>query len=463
MINIPLAKVFSRHPPLAQVLQNPLAQVFSRFSIFTSSTGNRWNKSPDLFRLSARLQTCLQGILDLPLAKVLGSHTNIASFAGFCWKSRSKRKCCKTTKAKSKPRILMGQKGTTIDSAISQHLNFFKTQKMLNKLKKIGWKWFGTRSQKKPLLTPVKNAQGAVVLVDEIMLEHLQSKAPNPTQASLDAMLAKVTYVKMLEGGVYKDKALGKKILLETSDRQTIQALSAGLSILEDPRSFGHCMCLGDHALEFYHYSQRIATIGLHHGVSIRWDAWKYDAHLSDNLKLLYWLAAQGVPEPLLAFQRDQALTEEAEAAFSNWKAQMPDCLTIDENEWMSLQWDTPKYLQALQSAYPDGAQLALVLFAWFGSGNGPWSGYPSYEDLPLQLLLELPTAQLVAALSSTALSKEQLEGGARYFSSWYFCTQKSGDMALIPAELKAQLLAHSLDSSDTDRILRAKNAFYPQ
>ena len=43
------------------------------------------------------------------------------------------------------------------------------------------------------------------------------------------------------------------------------------MRIVEDPSTFGHCMCLGDPAIELYEKRKKVATIGFHHGRSIRW------------------------------------------------------------------------------------------------------------------------------------------------------------------------------------------------
>ncbi len=41
----------------------------------------------------------------------------------------------------------------------------------------------------------------------------------------------------------------------------------------------------------------------------------------------------------------------------------------------------------ALAKEFSDVPQRIRALFAWFGSGAGPWSGFPAYEDVPAHLL----------------------------------------------------------------------------
>jgi hypothetical protein len=43
----------------------------------------------------------------------------------------------------------------------------------------------------------------------------------------------------------------------------------------------------------------------------------------------------------------------------------------------------------ALVNQYPDTHDRILALMAWFGSGAGPWSGFPGYEEIAEKLLRE--------------------------------------------------------------------------
>lgn len=313
---------------------------------------------------------------------------------------------------------------------------------------------------------------------------HPQSNAPDPSQHSLDAMFDQVTRVRVLDGGVSGGKALGKEVLLDVADTESIATLCDCLAIVEDKSTFGHCMCLGDYALEFYAGRRRIATIGLHHGRSIRWDAWKHDALLQDGRRLLTWLADRGATAPLEAYEEDQRRAEEYRQAAIRWQQAMPACLHPYWDQMRASAGNMATFipvpqkgeghqgqaeastggmtplLQALETEYPDLETRVLELFKWYGSGKGPWSGFPSYESAAETLLLEFPTSQLVTALTRHPLTPMHLEGAARYFAGYHFNTQKQNQARQIPQELKQRLLTHSLMSSDEDKIRRAKKAF---
>ena len=115
---------------------------------------------------------------------------------------------------------------------------------------------------------------------------------------------------------------------------------------------------------------------------------------------------------------------------------------------------------KALSEGVPDPRERALALFAWHGSGMGPWSGYPAYENAAEHLLLDLPVPVLIAA-AEAPLDERQTEGAARLFAGWGF--YKRHGRPALPEALGKKLLEHSLQSSDADRTERAKRAFAPE
>ena len=333
---------------------------------------------------------------------------------------------------------------------------------------------------------PVKDKDGNVTgVMDSIMAAYLESKAPDPSQQALDAMLADVTRVKIFDGGMIDDNVLNEKILLEVKDLGFTKALCGCLKIIEDPDTFGHCMCLGDLSMEFYSKKKRLATIGFHHGQSIRWSAWKHDALLQNSQCYLTLLAEHGVTAPLNAFNEDRLREEETKQAWNRWVHAIPSCLKkLSKKTWQKIiEEDTLQPVtDILASAYPDISERLLKLFRWFGSGKGPWTGFPVYEQFAEQILLQYSEKDLLTALTSAPLTENELEGAARLFAGrsfqghsetqvvdqdaigfsemLIFIPKRSGEPTRIPDALKRQLLQHILTSSDDDKIDRAKKAF---
>lgn len=331
----------------------------------------------------------------------------------------------------------------------------------------------------------VTYASGASGVIDTLMLDYMRSRAPQPTQAALDSLLSRVARVRALEGGMANGRPLGNAVLLDTSMEFDLAELKQSLAILDGPG--GHCMCCGGPTLEFLSsQSETLAAIGIHHGRSVRRAAWKDDAELLDGHRLLDWLAQRGVPGPLAEFFEAQQRDEQGRADWLRWQAAMPDCLKqLPTDVWQRVTEtsDLTPVQQALSTEYPDLRTRILAIFRWFGNGAGPWTGFPAYEQLAEQILLQTPVDELVVALQNASTSEEELEGAARFFAGWalanrdskpgvqlppslnysnlvVFLPDRSGEPVSIPVALRQQLLAHCRKSSDEDKKRWAESAF---
>ena len=115
---------------------------------------------------------------------------------------------------------------------------------------------------------------------------------------------------------------------------------------------------------------------------------------------------------------------------------------------------------EALEKEFPDWNVRILRLLEWFGSGEGLWSRYPSYEQAAENLLLTYATSELLAALAGRELTPGQTEGAARLFALSDFSRDRPQDNSLLPPELKRRLLEHCLKSTEKEKRSRAAYAF---
>ena len=331
-------------------------------------------------------------------------------------------------------------------------------------------------------------ADGKEFLLDQATLNYLTSKAPAPNRQSLDAVLFQTRRVRLFQGGSESGQPMTSEVLFETDNGEEISKLRTRLRILEGP--YGHCMCYGGPTIELVDAEgRRLAVISVHHGRSVRWDAWRDDAGLADGRSLLEWMAELGAPEPLQSYEEETRRREAREAARDRWFAAMPPCLS----RFMSTSRHSPIFvafegqgrakepkkavdpqskpralhakdlseqLHALRETYPDGSDCARVLFAWFGSGAGPWNGYPTYERAAEELLMELPLSDMLRALESPQVSDEHLEGAARFFAGPRLTTGRASEAPCLPTGLKQRLLEHAMRSSDPEKRSRAQAAF---
>jgi hypothetical protein len=228
------------------------------------------------------------------------------------------------------------------------------------------------------------------------------------------------------------------------------------------PKEWFHCMCIGTPAVRLYRGDTELALITSHHGRSVRCSLWTSDAMLKDPEKWLQWFDARKMPEPRKEVDDMAARAKQGEISYARWRAAMPKSVRpLWERAIRDESSPNVKPLRAaLAKEFPDTRQRILALFSWYGSGDGPWSGFPAYESAAEELLLDIPTLDLVAAAQTDNLTDTQLEGAARLFGGWDFSQRRPDDRKTLPATLKKKLLDHSLKSKDEDKLGRAKNAF---
>ena len=251
------------------------------------------------------------------------------------------------------------------------------------------------------------------------------------------------------------------KVLFSSTAPKDIAEFNDALTVLP-PKGWFHCMCIGTPAVRLYRGDTELALVTNHHGRSIRCSLWTSDAMLKDPEKWLLWFDARKMAEPRKEVDDMAARAKQGEVSYARWLGAMPKSV---RPLWArATRNETSPNVKPLRSAiakeFPDMRERVLTLFTWFGSGDGPWSGFPSYETAAEELLLDIPTADLIAAVETDNLTVAQLEGAARLFGGWDFSQRRPDDRKTLPAALKKKLLDHSLKSTDDDKLGRAKNAF---
>lgn len=119
--------------------------------------------------------------------------------------------------------------------------------------------------------------------------------------------------------------------------------------------------------------------------------------------------------------------------------------------------------MKVLQASIPKKEDQILALLQWFGSGAGPWSGFPSYESAAEELLMEYQIGEVVSAVKGQKLTPVQMEGAARLFGGWDFSKKHPKGLDEVPAEIKQALWELVKDTTDKDKLGRARSAFNPK
>lgn len=253
------------------------------------------------------------------------------------------------------------------------------------------------------------------------------------------------------------------KTLFDSTDREDLEDLWESLT-LETPGAgeWFHCMCNGTPALYVFQQGCQLLELTNHHGQAIRCSLWDSDVRIVDEERWLSWFDLRGISGPRHEYEAMQALGEQHKKDWQRWLDTMPKALApVWVNALDELGNADPAPLRAaLERDMPDTSERILALLEWFGSGAGPWSGFPSYEIVAEKLILDFSSTDIIAAIQSERLSPAQTEGAARLFGGWTFGKQRPEDLKELPNALKNDLWLHTQNTKDKDKISRARRAF---
>lgn len=311
-----------------------------------------------------------------------------------------------------------------------------------------------------PVVPPGMDPEAAMAQAEARRYE--ASAAPQPAPDALKAVLAKATRVRIVEGGMFAATTLGNVVRLDSSDPNDLQGLRDRLKI--EPGPAGHCSCLGTHAMELYAGQKLLATLGLHHGMTIRWAAWKDDARISSPDVFVSWLQAHGIPEVFEELRKLRHAARVTQAAMTKWEAGCPAALKELLADAMKGTINTTELLLAMDASVPDEPEKARQLMKWFGSTGGRWTGAPAYHEVPEKMLVKFRWQVLVEALMTEDGDIREdaglLEGAARLFAGKAFMEQRGADIGKFSRELKDALMKHALVSGDREKPAALEAAF---
>jgi hypothetical protein len=299
----------------------------------------------------------------------------------------------------------------------------------------------------------------ALVAYALILLTHPLATGQKSRQTQISNLFALVDQAD--EMVVYSEGFRRESVVYQSSNRKDFEALKSAITLKPKGGPFV-CACTDGPEISLLRNKKEIAAIWNHQGTAIGSSVWEGDWKISDPDRWLRWFDARGMTYARDFFNQMQAGERKAVSDETRWMSAMPSSLKPLWSKARS-QYDPPLSFPDLQplnvavaKQYPDTYDRIRALMAWFGSGAGPWSGFPGYEEIPAKLLRQYPTADLIRAVDGRNLSEQELEGAARILGSWTGVSEHTP----IPAELRRTLLEHCQKSSDQDKRERARQAF---
>lgn len=300
-----------------------------------------------------------------------------------------------------------------------------------------------------------RRPDGSAGMIDQMTAAYLRSQNLQPAQTDLDELFAKTTRIQIMEM-VFEDRTGRFHPRLEFTGADDLSALRKCLAI--EP-STGHLMMIGEVCLEFYQQEEFVARIEVVGNCILRWsERWKNDAYLTDPLILAEFLKSQGFARLREGIDRDAEAERKSiaahEAWLATWEPATPAGLAplVEDLVWEIHSPEPkirPRALALLSAQCSSVDEQILALFAWYGHGSGPWSGFLHVETVPAFLLESFAAAELLHALESRELSRQHLEGVARFVS------YRHRDLAdlLRDSRIRQQVLAHVQSTQDVSKI----------
>lgn len=311
---------------------------------------------------------------------------------------------------------------------------------------------------------PMVDAQGRVTgVMDQMTADWLASTDPNPTQAALDAAFTRITRVRLVGYRIDENRIFQFDVVrLDVSDPATLTELRECLRISEDSDSFGHVMSIEGHRLELWIGEQQLPSLALLSWVALRWPSvWRHDAWLVDPRRFEALLLQCGIPDAQQQREENERREIEWQQYRERWERTMPPCLRpLWPEQLGDMSPDSQTARTLLATAIPDPVERVRALYGWFGSGAGPWSGFPSYEAVAEGLLLEYSVETLIRAGEGNTATETELLGAARLFGGWNFGQKRKDDRKHCPESLRTRMLLVVERQGIADNIDRFRRAF---
>jgi hypothetical protein len=272
-------------------------------------------------------------------------------------------------------------------------------------------------------------------LTNRKSLEEL-NKLPKPSNEGLSNLFVGVNKVLIKDDGVYEDKAMSDKILLTILQADKIRILNKLLEIDEKNTGF-YCMCLGTYAIELYVDTQIKATIGFHHGVSIRYNKWNSDAKLAKSDDLLTFLAELSFTKPLQDRIEEKRNMEADRVAETKWLDIAPKSF---KKYWKQINNFDSTFFESLindlNSEIPDRHKQIIILLQTFGHTDNLWTAFPIYEKLPNDILNSFETKEIITAYLNSDRNYKTRKGLGRFLCSFEFKKKRKRKLKYIEQEV---------------------------
>lgn len=249
--------------------------------------------------------------------------------------------------------------------------------------------------------------------------------------------------IRVRSGGLCHRREDKERTLGEEADSAKVRELIESIAV-EPGESGFHCMCCGEPTLEIYKGKELIASLGYHHGQSLRWADWPGDAMLTEASAdgLADWLAAHGAPEP----REDLKRQRESERAARRRIDRYGEILGKETLQAFREARDGG-LTEVFVARVPDAAVRAGMALRLYGCDDAPWNLSFSLDEWLATAALPAVTAEDFETALAKADADPWLANGA---ARWMFWDRKLDKEAGAAFRKHLDLLArHALSHPD--------------
>lgn len=258
--------------------------------------------------------------------------------------------------------------------------------------------------------------------------------------------------VRVRSGGTCHRRIENEKTLFELSGAEAVTKFASWIEVDDDASGF-ECMCCGSPTFEFYKGETLVASVGFHHGQSLRWlDGWEGDSALTptSSAKLCRLLKEHGVSEPLEELEEHARRAAAAERRFQLYVRLLPG----DIQGALANAHSESEAADAF-STRVQGTDAVRLYFRILGCALSGWDGVDQLENMIMEDLLPSATpSDVSSAISGLHDDAQGTRGAARWIlwcSKWNGLDPKALEQVL--PDLAAAALAHP-DSETRRRLL---------
>jgi hypothetical protein len=264
---------------------------------------------------------------------------------------------------------------------------------------------------------------------------HPKCKIRHGWERMLHSALAEVTRIRVRSGGTCHHDPAREKTLFEVKEAEKVRQVVDGIRVDESGSGF-HCMCCGEPSFEFYAGERLVATLGFHHGRSLRWPGgWPGDGLLTDESAgfICEWLADHGITGPN---EERESEKRSAAALRRRWKRYW-SIIPKPMQKSVYAAKSAEERVAAFEQGVPDPVARAELYLRLFGCDELSWNIYVGLDELlPETLLPGVAKADMAAAFRNVLADPAGANGAAR----WIFSERKWGETE--PAVLQEVLPA---------------------